>query len=98
EGARPVLLFPSGDLMADLTLRLRVDPTTGRREIVIDYSSDGDALPMEHEENHRSLADKVVDGGLKNKKIEVTRGAEEGQGQAAPAGEETVATPTANKQ
>ena len=50
--------------MADLILRLRVDPVTGRREIVIDYTSDSDALPMEHEEEHRRLADKVVDGGL----------------------------------
>ena len=52
--------------MADLTLRLRVDPVTGRREIVIDYSSDSDALPFEHEEEHRQLAEKVVNGGLKN--------------------------------
>ena len=44
--------------MADLTLRLRVDPVTGRREIVIDYSSDSDALPFEHEEEHRQLAEK----------------------------------------
>jgi hypothetical protein len=82
--------------MADLTLRLRVDPKTGRREIVIDYTSDSDALPIEHEENHRQLADKVVDGGLKNKKVEVTRAGEEGQG-LGEATEEAVAQPTANK-
>jgi hypothetical protein len=59
--------------MADLVLRLRVDPVTGRREVVIDYSSDSDALPIEHEEEHRRLAGKVVDGGLGNDKVEVTR-------------------------
>ena len=50
--------------MADLILRLRVDPATGKRELVIDYTSDADALPIEHEDAHRQLADKVVDGGL----------------------------------
>jgi len=83
--------------MADLTLRLRVDPSTGRREIVIDYISDSDALPMEHEEHHRSLAEKVVHGGLKNGKVEVSR-EQEATAVEAPAAEEPVAaTPTATK-
>lgn len=83
--------------MADLTLRLRVDPKTGRREIVIDYSSDSDALPFEHEEEHRQLAEKVVNGGLKNPNVEVSR--EEEAGSTEPeATEQPVATPTATKQ
>ena len=59
--------------MADLVLRLRVDPTTGRREVVVDYHSDSDALPIEHEDEHRRLAGKVVEGGLEGPKVEVTR-------------------------
>jgi hypothetical protein len=85
--------------MADLTLRLRVDPKTGRREIVIDYSSDSDALPFEHEEEHRQLAEKVVNGGLKNNpKVEVSR-QEEAEAAATPgaAEEQPAATPTATK-
>ncbi len=83
--------------MADLTLRLRVDPKTGRREIVIDYSSDSDALPFEHEEEHRQLAEKVVNGGLKNNpKVEVSR-EEEAAATPGEATEEATATPTANK-
>jgi hypothetical protein len=82
--------------MAEMTLRLRVDPTTGRREIVIDYASDSDALPMEHEEQHRALAEKVVDGGFKNKKVEVSRAAEGGVAET-PGLEEPVAEPTASK-
>jgi hypothetical protein len=82
--------------MAEMTLRLRVDPTTGRREIVIDYASDSDALPMEHEEQHRALAEKVVDGGFKNKKVEVSRAAEGGVAET-PGIEEPTAEPTANK-
>jgi hypothetical protein len=81
--------------MADLTLRLRVDPVTGKRELVIDYTSDADALPVEHEHAHRELADRVVDGGLRGNALEVaretepvgeTRGAEqpEAGGEAAP--------------
>jgi len=48
--------------MAELTLRLIVDPVTGRREIVVGYRSDGDALPEEHEEAHRALAEAVAAG------------------------------------
>ncbi len=59
--------------MADLVLRLRVDPTTGRREVVVDYHSDSDALPIEHEDEHRRLAGKVVEGGLNGPKVEVSR-------------------------
>jgi hypothetical protein len=82
--------------MADLILRLRVDPKTGKREIVIDYTSDSDALPMEHEEAHQQLANKVVEGGLKSGKVEVSREAE-APATEAPAGSEPVAEPTANK-
>jgi hypothetical protein len=84
--------------MANLTLRLRVDPATGRREIVIDYHSDSDALPMEHEEQHRQLAEKVLDGGLESGKVEVSREAEGTAAEApAPADEQPIATPTPAK-
>ncbi|MCX5741672.1 MAG: hypothetical protein NT062_04130 [Proteobacteria bacterium] len=59
--------------MAELVLRLRVDPVTGKRTVSIDYASDADALPIEHEEEHRKLAEKVVEGGLRNDKVEVSR-------------------------
>jgi hypothetical protein len=83
--------------MADLTLRLRVDPTTGRREIVIDYTSDSDALPIEHEENHRELANRVIDGGLKNGKVAVSREGDSSAQQAPTAEQPATAEPTANK-
>jgi hypothetical protein len=79
--------------MPDLILRLRVDPATGKRELVIDYTSDSDALPMEHEEDHRRLAGKLVDGGLANGKVEVTREAEAPATETA-AGEEPAAAQT----
>jgi len=62
--------------MPDLILRLRVDPATGKRELVIDYTSDADALPIEHEDAHRELAGQLVDGGLRSGKVDVAREAE----------------------
>ena len=35
--------------MAELTIRLRKDPETGKHDILIDLKSDEDALPHEHE-------------------------------------------------
>ena len=81
--------------MADLTLRLRVDPKTGKREIVIDYTSDSDALPMEHEEEHRRLAGQVVDGGLANAKISVSRAGDSAPADAQPAAPDAKAAPVA---
>jgi hypothetical protein len=74
----------------ELTLRLRVDPLTGKREVVVDYASDSDALPIEHEDEHRLLAGKVVEGGLNSGKVTVTR-AEEEPATPQPAGEQPVA-------
>ncbi|MDP6447790.1 MAG: hypothetical protein QGG36_18265 [Pirellulaceae bacterium] len=47
-----------------MTIRLRIDPVTGKKDIVITLSSDADSLPHEHEQQHRELVDKVIEGGL----------------------------------
>ena len=49
--------------MAEILLRLRVDPETGRKTVLVDYASDADALPMEHEEAHRAIVDKLIAAG-----------------------------------
>jgi len=46
------------------TLRLSVDPATGKRTITISYTSDADALPHEHEDAHREIVEKLFEGGL----------------------------------
>jgi len=46
--------------MAELTIRLRRDPETGKQDIVITLRSDEDALPHEHEQMHRELVEKVI--------------------------------------
>jgi hypothetical protein len=46
--------------MAEMTIMLRRDPNTGKQNIIIKLDSDADALPMEHEQQHRELVAKLV--------------------------------------
>jgi hypothetical protein len=50
--------------MAELTLRLEVDPTTQQKRLLIGLESDPDALPMEHEDDHQALVDRLLEAGL----------------------------------
>lgn len=50
--------------MAELTIRLEVDRATGKKNIVVSYESDADALPMEHEQDHRRLVEALLQRGL----------------------------------
>jgi hypothetical protein len=81
--------------MADVILRLRVDPATGKRELVIDYTSDADALPIEHEHAHRAVAERVVAGGLLRAGVEVSRASEEAAGEPVSDARAAVAVPVA---
>jgi hypothetical protein len=49
--------------VAELTIRLETDPATGKKNIIVLYRSDEDALPLEHEEEHRRLVDRLIQGG-----------------------------------
>jgi hypothetical protein len=73
-----------------MTIRLRCDPATGKKDILISLRSDEDALPVEHEQQHRALVEKLIEGGLLKAgelgQILVEREQPEGQ-PAAPAGE-----------
>jgi hypothetical protein len=82
--------------MAELLLRLEIDPVTGKKNVIIDYGSDEDALPMEHEEDHRRLVDRLIEGGALNAaslgKIIIRRDGDEPVAVLEP-GEEAEATP-----
>jgi hypothetical protein len=52
--------------MAEMTIRLRIDPVTNKKDIVVSLRSDEDALPFEHEQQHRALVNKLVEGGILN--------------------------------
>ena len=72
--------------MAEMTISLRCDPATGKKNIIVTLHSDADALPLEHEQQHRALVDKLIQGGIIKAaevgKISVER--EEEEGVAAP--------------
>jgi len=47
-----------------MTIRFEVDPKTGERNIIVSYESEPDALPMEHEDEHRRLVNQLIEGGV----------------------------------
>jgi hypothetical protein len=50
--------------MSEMTIKLRIDPETGKKNIIVSLASDADSLPHEHEQQHRALVDKLIEGGL----------------------------------
>ncbi len=50
--------------MAEMTIQLRINPETGKKDIIVSLRGDEDALPHEHEQQHRTLVDKLIEGGL----------------------------------
>ncbi len=47
-----------------MTITLRIDPVTHKKDIVVTLRSDEDSLPHEHEQLHRQLVDRLTEGGL----------------------------------
>ena len=87
--------------MAEVTIRLRHNPRTGEREVVIHYESDSDLLPHEHERDHRALAEQLLGqplgellGGMVVDRVIVERAPKAGE---AAKEEEAGATPVAEK-
>jgi len=71
--------------MATLTLRLEIDPSTKKKNVWIKYDSDSDALPMEHEEQHKKLVEALLAGGtVKPDELGTITIEREGQGPALP--------------
>jgi hypothetical protein len=50
--------------MAEMTIRLRVNPDTGKKDIIVSLRSDEDVLPHEHEQQHRKLVEQLISSGL----------------------------------
>lgn len=50
--------------MADVTIRLVSNPKTGKRDIYIDYESEDDALPFEHEQDHQDVVEQLLGEGV----------------------------------
>ncbi len=49
--------------MAEMTIRLITNPDTGKKDIVVKLHSDPDSLPHEHEQLHKQLVEKLIEGG-----------------------------------
>ena len=50
--------------MAEMTIQLKCDPVTGKKDIIVSLRSDEDSLPHEHEQRHRELVDQLIEGGV----------------------------------
>lgn len=50
--------------MPEMTIRLITNPQTGKKDLVVSLSRDSDSLPHEHEELHRRLVNRILEGGL----------------------------------
>lgn len=50
--------------MAEITLRLRFNLETGKKDIYIDFVSEDDSLPIEHEQDHREIVEDLIGQGV----------------------------------
>ena len=46
--------------MAEINLRLVYNKNTSKHDIYIDYESDVDALPFEHEQEHKEIVQSII--------------------------------------
>src|SRR5690606_12668489 len=54
---------PKETPMGEVVIRLVVNKATGKKDVIISYASDADALPVEHEDEHRRVVDRLLEGG-----------------------------------
>lgn len=54
--------------MSEAIISLRNNPETGKKDVIIKLVSDADALPHEHEHDHKRLVDALLEGGTLKKK------------------------------
>jgi hypothetical protein len=47
-----------------VTLKLRHNPKTGKRDLVVEYESEADLLAHEHERDHRRLVEQLLGRSL----------------------------------
>jgi hypothetical protein len=76
--------------MPEMTIRLRVNPETGKKDIIVSLRSDEDALPHEHEQQHKALVEKLLQRGINPGDLGdiVVEREEEEKAPALPSGEQ----------
>lgn len=50
--------------MAEISIRLIYNLETGKKDIFIDFESEPDALPIEHEQGHRQVMEELLGKGV----------------------------------
>lgn len=50
--------------MAEIQIRFRMNLKTGKKDILIDYEADEDAMRHEHERDHKRIVEQLVGKGL----------------------------------
>ncbi len=50
--------------MAEMTITLRQDKNTGKQNILVKLDSEADATPIEHEQLHRKIVEKLMSKGF----------------------------------
>lgn len=48
----------------EITIRLKMDLETGKKDITIELDSDADMLPYEHEQKHREIVEQLLGQGI----------------------------------
>lgn len=87
--------------MAEMTIQLRINPESGKKDIIISMRSDEDALPHEHEQQHKALVEKLFEKGLLKPGEEgdlIVEREEEESVPAIPVGEQPEAEKQAQQQ
>lgn len=51
-------------MASEIKIHLKYNIETGKKDIVIEYDSEDDALPYEHEKRHRRLVEELVGKGV----------------------------------
>jgi hypothetical protein len=50
--------------MGEIRIHLRFNKETGKKDIVIKYDGEDDALPYEHEQRHREIVEELIGKGV----------------------------------
>ena len=50
--------------MSNIKIHIKINHETGLRDITIEYESDADSLPIEHEQRHMQIVHELVDSGV----------------------------------
>ncbi|MCD4658167.1 MAG: hypothetical protein K8S87_11570 [Planctomycetes bacterium] len=50
--------------MSNIKIHIKINHETGLRDITIEYESDKDSLPIEHEQRHMEIVHELVDTGV----------------------------------